>query len=42
MTKTIYQSPWTRVLEESLQEGILFGSVEAMQTVNGSWEEEDE
>ena len=38
--KRIYESPLAELYKIRLEEGLLTGSVEAMNTITGSWEEE--
>ena len=42
MIKKVYQTPLAELYEIKLEGSLLTGSVEAMRTVNGSWEEDDD
>ena len=42
MTKTIYEAPSTKVLEVRALGSMLTNSTEAMHTVAGYWDEDDE
>ena len=41
MKKTVYETPLTELYQIKLEEGLLTGSVEAMRTVAGSWDDEE-
>lgn len=41
MTKLVYEKPQSEIYVIDLEGTLLQGSVEAMNTVNGSWEEEE-
>lgn len=42
MRKTIYEVPLVEVLSVKTEGALLYGSVETMNTIVGSWEEDDE
>lgn len=42
MKNTVYEAPLTETIEVRIEGGILINSVEHMNTVTGSWDEEDE
>lgn len=41
MKKTFYEAPVVEVFDVITERGILTNSVESMNTVTGSWDEED-
>lgn len=41
MKKTIYEAPSTQILKIRVAGSLLIGSVETMNVINGTWDEED-